>query len=156
MLISVAGAIILKNWILIFFATELVIFHLLPPFAVLLSIIAYKTKCPFWFSQAEWERQLFKKLKVKKWKDILPTYNVSQFQIKSDSKEDLIKLMIQSENVHMLLFFLSYVPIFWGKYFGHWFEMIILGFIFSLLHIPFILVQRFNLPRVINMKDKKI
>lgn len=150
MLASIAGAVIFKNWILIFLASEMVIFHLLPPFAVLLSVAAYKTKCPFWFSQAGWENRLYKKLKVKKWKDILPTYNSSQFKTNSKSKEDLIKVMIQSENVHLLLIFLSYVPVFLGKYYGHWVAMILIAFVFSLLHIPFVIVQRFNLPRIIN------
>lgn len=152
MLLAVLGAIFLRNWILIFIATELVIFHLLPPIAVLLSVIAYKTKCKFWFNQADWEKRFYKKLKVKDWKNRLPTYDTSMFKIKTGSKEDVIKLMIQSENVHLLLIFLSYVPIFWGNYFGHWGVMIAMAVVFSIVHIPFVIVQRFNLPRIIGAK----
>lgn len=152
MVVSVAGAIILKNWILIFVATEMVIFHLLPPFAVLLSMFAYKTKCGFWFNQADWEKSLYKKLKLKDWKNKLPTYDSSMFKIKSGSKEDVIKLMIQSENVHLLLIFLSYIPVFWSRTFGHLSVMIVMAVIFSIVHIPFVMIQRFNLPRIINAK----
>ena len=124
----------------------------MPPFAILLSVIAYKTKCSFWFKQMDWEKNLYRKLKVKEWKNKLPTYDSSMFRIKSGSKEDVIKLMIQSENVHLLLIFLSYVPIFWGILFGHWFVMIVMAVAFSIVHIPFVIVQRFNLPRIINAK----
>lgn len=156
MLATLAGAIIFKNWILIFVASELVIFHLLPPFAVLLSVVAYKTKCPFWFKQASWEKTLYKKVNVKNWKNKIPTYNSSMFKIKSGFKEDVIKLMIQSENVHLLLVFLSYVPIFWGNYFGHWGVMIVMAVISSVIHIPFVMVQRFNLPRIISAKFSEV
>lgn len=152
MLLSIAGAVIFKNWILIFVATEMVIFHLLPPFAVLLSMVAYKTKCRFWFNQADWEKSLYKKLKVKDWKNKLPTYDANMFKLKAGSKEDVIKLMIQSENVHLLLIFLSYIPIFWGRTYGHWSVMIAMAIAFSVIHIPFVIVQRFNLPRIINAK----
>lgn len=152
MLLSIAGAVILKNWFFIFVATELVIFHLLPPFAVLLSMLAYKTKCGFWFNQAKWEKNLYKKLKVKTWKNKLPTYDSSIFKIKTGSKEDVIKLMIQSENVHLILIFSSFLPILWSRTLGHLGMMIVLAFIFSIIHIPFVIVQRFNLPRIINAK----
>lgn len=152
MLFSVAGAFIFKNWILVFVASELVIFHILPPFAVLLSMIAYKTKCRFWFNQSNLEKDLYKKLKIKGWKNKLPTYDNSMFKIKSGSKEDVIKLMIQSENVHLLLIFLSYIPLFWSNFFGHLGMMIVMSFVFSIVHIPFVMVQRFNLPRIINAK----
>ncbi|MCQ2593153.1 MAG: hypothetical protein MJ188_10270 [Treponema sp.] len=152
MVLTVAGAIIFRNWFLTFLSMELVIFHLLPPFAVILSMIAYKSKARFWFEQADWEKNLYKKLKVKNWKNKLPTYDSSMFKIKSGSKEEVIKLMIQSENVHLLLVFLSYVPILWGKYFGHWGIMVLMAFIFSIVHIPFVIVQRYNLPRIINAK----
>lgn len=155
MVLSIAGAVFLKNWILIFVATELVIFHLLPPFAVLLSMFAYKTKTRFWYSQTDLEKRLYKKLKVKEWKNKLPTYDNSMFKIKSGSKEDVIKLMIQSENVHLLLIFLSYVPIFWSRTFGHWEWMLVMAFVFSIVHIPFVIVQRFNLPRIINARISK-
>ncbi|MCQ2574396.1 MAG: hypothetical protein MJ182_10920 [Treponema sp.] len=79
-------------------------------------------------------------------------YDANMFKLRSGSKEDVIKLMIQSENVHLLLIFLSYIPIFWGMALGHWSVMIAMAVVFSVIHIPFVIVQRFNLPRIINAK----
>lgn len=155
MALSIAGAIIFKHWLFMFIASELILFHAIPPFAVLLSMIAYKNKLKFWFYQADWEKSLYKKIKVKQWKDKFPTYNSNLFALTPDSKENLIKAMIQSENVHLLLFFVSFIPLLLGKYFGHWPILILLSIIFAVSHIPFVIIQRFNLPRFISAKFKK-
>ena len=155
MALSIAGAIIFKHWLFMFIASEMIIFHLLPPFAVLLSMIAYKNKLSFWFSQSEVEKKLYKKLKVKQWKDKFPTYDTKLFSVNSDAKENLIKTMIQSENVHLLLIFLSFIPLKLGKYFGHWPVLILLCLIFAVVHIPFVMIQRYNLPRVAELKFRR-
>ncbi len=149
---SIAGAIIFRHWLFMFVAAELIIFHLTPPFAVLLSVIAYKNRLSFWFSQYEWEKNLYKKIKVKQWKDRFPTYDSKMFSVNGDSKEKLIKVMIQSENVHLLLFFLSFLPLILGKYSGHWPILILLSLLCAMSHIPFVIIQRFNLPRVAGLR----
>lgn len=152
MALSIAGTIIFKHWLFMFIASEMIIFHLIPPFAVIISVIAYKKRSNFWFSQCEMEKKLYKKLNVKQWKNKFPTYDSKLYSVNSDSKEKLIKTMIQSENVHLLLFFLSFIPLKLGKYSGHWPVLILLSLIFSFIHIPFVIIQRYNLPRVAEAK----
>lgn len=151
LLLSIVLAVIFKHWFFMFLASELVIFHLLPPFAVLLSILAFKLKLPFWYKQYNWEKSLFKKIKIKTWKNKSPTYDAKMFSLSNHSKDDILKLMIQSENVHLLLIFASYIPIILGKYYGHYPVLILLATIFSLSHIPFVMIQRFNIPRIIKL-----
>lgn len=151
MALSIAGAFIFKHWLFMFVATEMILFHLVPPFAVLLSMLAYKKKLWFWFNQFSWEKSLYKKLNVKHWKKHIPSYDTSAFSIKLDSNEDVIKLMIQSENVHLILFFASFVPLLLGKHFSNWPAMIVLSILFALSHLPFVIVQRYNLPRILQI-----
>ncbi|MCQ2612107.1 MAG: hypothetical protein MJ183_00710 [Treponemataceae bacterium] len=152
MALSIAGAVVYRHWLFMFIAAELIVFHLTPPFAVLLSVVAYKNKLGFWFNQSEREKSFYKKIRVKQWKDKFPTYDAKMFAVNSASKEKLIKLMIQSENVHLLLFFLSFVPVVLGNRFGHRGAMILLSFIIAACHVPFVIIQRFNIPRVVALK----
>lgn len=48
---SIAGAIIFKNWLCMYVAAQMIMFHFLPPFAIILSVIAYKSRGGFWFNQ---------------------------------------------------------------------------------------------------------
>lgn len=148
--LSVVFAFIYRNWISMFVASEMILFHFLPPFVIPFSVIAYKTKSPFWFKQSKFDKWFYKKIKIREWKNKVPSYDDSLFSLKMRSKEQIIKGMIQSGNVHLFLIFLSFVPIILGKYFSHYTEMIIMAVIFSIVHIPFVVIQRFNIPRVVN------
>lgn len=155
MIVSIVLAIIFKYWLFIFFAAEMIIFHLTPPFAVILSVIAYKNHLSFWFNQFSWEKKLYRKLKVKSWKTKFPTYDEKMFSLDTNSKEDIIKIMIQSENVHLILFFTSFLPVILGKYYGHYPIIITMALFFAISHLPFVIIQRFNLPRVSSFYTKK-
>ena len=153
MILNIICAIIFHHWIFIFVASQLILFHLVPPFAVLLSMIVYKNKLSFWFKQNSMEKAFYKKIKVKQWKDKFPTYDSKLFTINSESKENIIKAMIQSENVHLLLVFFSFIPLLLSHYFGHFCIMLLLCVIFSAVHIPFVIIQRYNLPRIIKLPN---
>lgn len=119
-------------------------------------MLAYKKKLGFWFTQYEWEKALYKKLKVKQWKNKLPTYDSSLFAINAETKESVIKSMIQAENVHLLLFFLSFVPVLLSLWFGYLWLMLLMAALFAVMHLPFIIIQRFNLPRILRMKSENV
>lgn len=44
MIFSIIGACVFKHWSFMFLAAEFILFHLVPPFTVLLSMLAYKKK----------------------------------------------------------------------------------------------------------------
>ena len=137
MIFSIIGACVFKHWSFMFLAAEFILFHLVPPFTVLLSMLAYN-----------------KKLKVKQWKNKLPTYDSSLFAINAETKESVIKSMIQAENVHLLLFFLSFVPVLLSLWFGYLWLMLLMAALFAVMHLPFIIIQRFNLPRILRMRSE--
>ena len=64
--------------------------------------------------------------------------------------------MIQAENVHLLLFFLSFVPVLLSLWFGYLWLMLLMAALFAVMHLPFIIIQRFNMPRILRMKSENV
>lgn len=134
----------------VFAASELVIFHLTPPFAALITFLATRKSNYYdswWFRQRNWEKNLCKAIRLKKWKAGIFTYSKKLFA-SGISKERVMINMTQSEIVHELIFALSFLPILLGKQFGHFALLAVLCAIFALANVPFILIQRFNRPRI--------
>ena len=134
----------------VFGASELVIFHLTPPFAALITFLATRKSNYYdswWFRQRNWEKNLCKAIRLKKWKAGILTYSKKLFA-PGISKERVMINMTQSEVVHELIFALSFLPLLLGKQFGHFALLAVLCAIFALANVPFILIQRFNRPRI--------
>lgn len=135
-----------------FFAMELVIFHITPPFCALLLFLISRNKNflnSWWFRQKSWEKKFYDFIKVKKWKDSALTYGKSLYSAKNVSKEKLILNITQSEIVHEVIFFLSFFPLTLAKYFGHFPLLICLCVLCAVLNLPFVFIQRYNRPRIL-------
>lgn len=103
----------------------------------------------WWFITKEFEKKLFKLLKVKKWKLFMPTANPESFSLKKHTPEDIAKTMCSSELVHEINIFLSFLPIFLAIPFGKITVFIITSILAALCDLPFVIMQRFNRPRII-------
>lgn len=135
-----------------FFAMELLIFHITPPFCALLLFLISRDKNflnSWWFRQKSWEKKFYDFIKVKKWKDSALTYGKTLYSAKNLSKEKLIFNITQSEIVHELIFLLSFYPLKLAKYFGYLPLLICLCVLCALSNLPFIFIQRFNRPRIL-------
>lgn len=104
-----------------------------------------------WFQPKQWESKFYKKLKVKSWKDKMPTYDADTFSLESHSMEEIVMAMCQSEIVHEIIVVLSFVPLL----FYIWFESFAVFLITSLLaagfDMMFVVMQRYNRPRIIKL-----
>ncbi len=141
-----------------FFAMELVIFHITPPFCALVLFLISRNKNFlnfWWFRQKSWEKKFYDFIKVKKWKDSAFTYDKNLYSSKDFSKEKLILNITQSEIVHEVIFFLSFYPLKLAKYFGHLPLLIFLCVLCAVSNLPFIFIQRFNRPRFLRILNKK-
>ena len=102
------------------------------------------------FNVSEKELKIYEKLNVKSWKEKLPTYKPELFK-----ERDLNKLysnMLHSELVHIAIVFFSYVPLIISIFYSYLHDSILI-FLFtsifaSLLDTSFIILQRYNRPRV--------
>lgn len=104
-----------------------------------------------WFNQKPFEKKLYGFLRVKKWKKYIPTYYPEAFDIEKNTLEQIEKNMCGAEVVHEIIMFLSFVPLLFAIPFGVFSVFFITSVIASLVDFIFVIVQRYNRPRIIKL-----
>lgn len=108
-----------------------------------------------WFSPKKVESGIYQKLGVKRWKGKMPTYNPSTFSIKEHSLEEVIQTMCISEISHELNVVLSFVPLSFALIWGEFPVFLITSIVGGLIDMPFVIMQRYNRPRLVRMLEKR-
>lgn len=108
-----------------------------------------------WFKVNKVENKIYLFLKVNKWKKHIPTYSPETFSLKHHSLEEIIQATCQSEIVHELIFIFSYLPILLTIFFDSFLVFLITSIIASLIDLTFVIVQRYNRPRLIRLLTRK-
>ena len=107
-----------------------------------------------WFAEKAFERKLYKLIQVKKWKKWLPTFNPQGFDIKSHSIEDIVQVTCQSEVVHEVNMILSFIPVVFSIWVGSLGVFLLTSFAAFLFDSIFVIMQRYNRPRLIRLIRK--
>ena len=107
-----------------------------------------------WYHIHPWEKKLYKTLKVKKWKNHMPTFNPELFDTNKHSLDEIAQVMCQSELVHETIAALSFLPILLAFPFGDFPVFLITSIIGALIDICFVIMQRYNRPRIIKLIKK--
>ena len=107
-----------------------------------------------WFQEKPFEATLYKKLQVKKWKKFFPSFNPEDFQLKNNSIEEIIQMTCQAEVVHEIIIVFSFVPILFTIWFGSLEVFIITSCLSALFDSIFVIMQRFNRPRLMRLVKK--
>ena len=102
-----------------------------------------------WFQVSAIEQKLYKKLKVKKWKGKMGTYDPDCFDNKIHSWDEIAQATCQAELVHELIIVLSFVPVIAAVPFGALPVFIITSILAACVDAVFVIIQRYNRPRVI-------
>ena len=108
-----------------------------------------------WFQPKKWESSLYRKLKVKQWKGHLPTYAPGQFSLKTNSTLQVIQNMCGAEVVHELIMVLSFLPLLLFPVFGEFAVFFITSLLSALFDSIFVIAQRFNRPRLVQIYEKQ-
>ncbi len=108
----------------------------------------------FWFGKKRFEKHLYQFLKIKKWKHILPIYDNDDYNLKTHTIDEIINNMWHAEIVHEFISITGYLSILFGQVICNYKILIITSFIFSLIHISFALVQRYNRARLIRINTR--
>lgn len=112
----------------------------------------------FFFKERSYEGNLYKSIRIKKWKDKLPAVNATLKNMKSNlTPEYLDKIIMHTyyaEFGHLLIAVLGFLCILLNPndYFLMAFSFSVLNFF---IHIPFYLIQRYNRPRLLKLKFRK-
>ncbi len=120
--------------------------------AILKNNVNFSSK---WFQERTFEPKLYKLLKVKKWKKYMPTFSPETFDVKQRSLEEIVKATCQSEIVHEIIFILSFLPLLLAIPFGSLAVFLITSILASLIDLTFVILQRYNRPRLIKIINKK-
>lgn len=108
-----------------------------------------------WFAERGFERNLYKLLRVRKWKRWLPTYNPENFDIKRRSPQEIIQTSCQSEVVHGVNMILSFVPVIFSVWFGSLGVFLLTSCAAFLFDGIFVVMQRYNRPRLLRLMKKQ-
>ena len=99
----------------------------------------------------KFEPELYKRLKVKKWKKNIITAKPEQFDISKNSMEALLHNIAQAELVHRIIMVLSFVPLILIIPYGAPAIFIITSVFSCMIDLQFVIIQRYNRPRVIRL-----
>ena len=108
-----------------------------------------------WFREKAFERALYRRLKVKYWKEKMPTYNPEDFSIRDDRLEKMIQTMCISELVHEIIVLLSFIPVLFALAFDSFPVFMTTSIIAALFDSCFVIMQRYNRPRVKKILARK-
>ena len=108
-----------------------------------------------WFQPRSWEPALYKKLKVRKWKGLLPTYAPSQFSLTDQTLYRVIQNMCGAEIVHEIIMILSFLPLLTVPVFGVFPVFLITSLLSALFDSIFVMAQRYNRPRLVRIYEKQ-
>lgn len=104
-----------------------------------------------WFRVGKAEQNLYRLLKVKKWKRFFPTYDQNVFDKKQHSWHEIAQAMCQSELVHETIAILSFLPIMFSMWFGAKLVFVLTSIFSALFDLSFVIIQRYNRPRVLQL-----
>ena len=109
----------------------------------------------WWFKEKWFEKNLYEILRVKKWKGKALTYNPEQFDLKTNSLDQIANTMVKSEIDHWINEVLSISTMFFGLIWGETWIFVITALAAMIFDGQFIVIQRYNRPRVLKILEKR-
>ena len=122
------------------------------------AIVPRCTKNPTkrrWFQEKSFEPELYRKLRVKLWKDHMPTYDPASFSLQDNSLEQIVLNSCVSEAVHEVIVLFSFVPLLFTFLWGTFPVFLITSILAAAFDSCFVMMQRYNRPRLVRILAKK-
>jgi hypothetical protein len=107
-----------------------------------------------WFREKRFESKLYKVLGVRKWKKRLPTYSPETFDFKQKKFEQIVGATCQAEIVHEIIMVFSLLPIIAIPFLGGAVAIIITSVLATLFDFLFVILQRYNRPKLIRVMER--
>ncbi|MBQ6840241.1 MAG: hypothetical protein IJO45_06075 [Oscillospiraceae bacterium] len=108
-----------------------------------------------WFQPKPFEAKLYRTLRVKKWKDRMPTYDPRLFSMTENTPEQILRNMCQSEIVHEVIVLLSFIPLLFSLLWDSFFVFLITSIFAAVTDTSFVILQRYNRPRVERLMNRQ-
>jgi len=108
-----------------------------------------------WFKELPFEKAVYKALRVRKWKDKALTYNPELFSLKDRSLEQIADSMAKVEVDHWTNIAISLTTLFFAIWWGQFWLFFVSAIAAIIFDAQFILIQRYNRPRVVRLMAKR-
>ena len=108
-----------------------------------------------WFRQRGFEEKLYRKLKVKRWKDRMPTVDKNAFALEKQPIERIIGATCQAEIVHELDIIASLAAILFAIPFGNLWVFVVTSVLGAAFDMVFVIIQRYNRPRLLRALKRR-
>ena len=108
---------------------------------------------PF-FRERKFERKLYKLLRVRDWRGKVLTYDPAAFDLSTHTLPEIANTMSKSEVDHWINELISLSTLLFGLIWGETWAFALTAFIAMLFDGQFILVQRYNRPRVVSLINR--
>ena len=109
-----------------------------------------------WYRVREKEQSFYEKVRVKKWKQKMPTYDIDRFDPQKHSWDEIAQAMCQSELVHEINIIISFLPIVSHIWFGALPVFVITSILAACFDMLFVIIQRYNRPRIIKILNRNL
>ncbi len=107
-----------------------------------------------WYREYRFEKRLYHILRVKKWKNKLPTYYPEEFSLKKHSFSEVAQAMCQAEIVHEIIMVFSFLPLLASLKFDSFLTWLITSVLAAGGDFLYVIIQRYNRPRVVRLAEK--
>lgn len=108
-----------------------------------------------WYHVSDFEMKLYQKIKVKKWKNKMPTFRADTFDISKHSWDEIAQATCQSELVHEINGIVSFLPVIASIWLSSFWAFFVTSFLGAVFDLMFVIMQRFNRTRILKMKEKR-
>ena len=109
----------------------------------------------WWWKEKRVEKKLYKLLRVKEWKGKALTYDPESFSLREHSLEEIANTMTKSEVDHWINEVISLTTILFAIPWGELWIFLITAIVAMIFDSQFIIIQRYNRPRVIKLLEKE-
>ena len=107
------------------------------------------------FKERKFEKNLYKLLRVKEWKGKALTYNPELFSLKEHTLEEIADTMVKAELDHWINEAISLSTLLFAIPWGTLWIFAISAFVAMIFDSQFIIIQRYNRPRVLKILEKE-
>lgn len=108
-----------------------------------------------WFTARPFEKRLYEKLGVKRWKHKVPTYDPDSFSMEHHTIEEVIQTMCIAEIGHEIMILFSYLTLLFSIPFGAFFVFLLTAVLAGGVDTVFVVIQRYNRPRLVRIADRR-
>lgn len=108
-----------------------------------------------WFREQPWEKGLYRRLGVRRWKNRMPTFRPERFDLGRRTLPEIIRTTCIAEITHEIIIPLSFLPLLAIPKFGAAPVFVITSLLAALFDSIFVIMQRYNRPRLLRLSQKE-